>query len=601
MTWELDNFLVLAILFGSLVLFITERFRVDVVAMMVLAALLLTGLVTVEEAFAGLSSPAVITVFAVFILSGALYKSGVADALARTVLSLAGPSEVRLLILLMLTAGIMSAFMNNIGAVAIMLPAVISVARSSNIPQSKLLLPLAFAALMGGNMTLIGTPPNILASGILGSYGGLEPFAFFDFLPMGAIILATGILYMVLIGRHLLPDRRPVSAPTEVVQLRSYLTEVSVPETSSLVGKSLPEAELGKRHNLNIIQIQRNGDDPIFPSPDQHFRVGDQLLLEGQRDDIVTTCDLYNLTLVSTQSDDDGLEQDLTIGSSELAEITLAPRSDLVGLSLQEIGFRNRYDLSVLAIRHMGESLVSRLAEVPLQFGDSLLVQGEAAKINLLRSDDNFMVLDSPPPDIRRLGKGRLAIVILAVTLVVATVGWLPPASAMFIGALMMVLTGVLRIDEAYESIEWRAIFLIAWILPLGIALETTGTAALIAEFIVGLVGDAGPLAVLIAIFILTALLTEVISNAAATVLVVPIAIDTANSLGASPYTFVMAVVIAASTSFLTPIGHQVNVLIYGPGGYKFTDYTRVGIGLNLLMLLLAATVLPIIWPMFPS
>ncbi len=599
MTWELDNFLVLAILFGSLVLFITERFRVDVVAMMVLAALLLTGLVTVEQAFAGLSSPAVITVFAVFILSGALYKSGVADALARTVLSLAGTSEVRLLVLLMLTAGIMSAFMNNIGAVAIMLPAVISVARSSNISQSKLLLPLAFAALMGGNMTLIGTPPNILASGILGATEGLEPFTFFDFLPMGVIILTTGILYMVLIGRHLLPERRPVSAPSEVGQLRSYLTEVNVTDNSSLVGKSLPEAELGKRHNLNIIQIQRNGDDPLFPSPDQHFRAGDTLLLEGQRDDIVTTCDLYNLILVPSSSEED-LEQGLTIGSAKLAEITLAPRSDLVGLSLQQIGFRNRYDLSVLAIRHMGESLVSRLADVPLQFGDSLLVQGEQAKIDLLSTDDNFMVLDSPPPDIRRLGKGRLAIVILVVTLVVATVGWMDPASALFIGALVMVLAGVVRIDEAYESIEWRAIFLIAWILPLGIALETTGTATLIADFIVGLVGDAGPLAVLIAVFILTALLTEVISNAAATVLVVPIAIDTAASLGASPYTFVMAVVIAASTSFLTPIGHQVNVLIYGPGGYKFTDYTRVGIGLNLLMLLLAATVLPIIWPMFP-
>lgn len=593
-----DNILVLLILFGALILFVSEKLRVDVVAMVVLAALLLTGLVSVEEAFAGFSSPAVITVIAVFIISGALYYSGVADALARAVLKVAGNSPVRLLVIIMITAGIMSAFMNNIGAVAIMLPAVVSAANSLKIPPSRLLLPLAFSALLGGNLTLIGTPPNILASSLLASYPNLEPFSFFDFLPMGAIVFIAGITYMATIGRHLLPDHRPVSAPSEAYQLRPYLSELLVTEGSSLVGKSVPAAELGETYNLNVIHIERQDKQPIFPSPDQRVRVGDVLLVEGQPSDIIKANE--TLRLISVPAHDNGLERDLTTGSATLAEIALGPRSDLAGLTLQEIDFRNRYDLSVLAMRHDGESIVSRLADVPLEFGDALLVQGESSKIDQLRRENDFLVLDRPPTETRRLGKGRLAIVILIATLAVITFGWLDPAAGMFIGALLMILTGVVRMDEAYDAIEWKAVFLIACILPLGVAMETSGTASLIANTIVSAVGGMGPMAVLLAVFILTALMTEVISNAAATVLVVPIAIDTALSLGASPYAFVMAVVIAASTSFLLPIGHQVNVLVYGPGGYKVTDYTRVGIWLNLIILIVVAVFLPLLWPLFP-
>lgn len=595
----IDNILVLLILLGGLILFVSDKVRVDVVAMIVLAALLLTGLVTVDEAFAGFSSPAVITVIAVFIISGALYYSGVADAIARAVLRVAGDDPVRLLVIIMITAGLMSAFMNNIGAVAIMLPAVVSAANSLKIAPSRLLLPLAFAALLGGNLTLIGTPPNILASSILDGYPDLDSFGFFDFLPMGAIVLVAGILYMVFIGRHLLPDRRAVSAPSEAYQLRPYLTELRVGDNSSLAGKSVIEAQLGERYNLNVIHIERDGGKPIFPSPDQLMRLGDILLVEGQPDDILSANDTLHLVPVPAE-ESDGLEQDLTAGSAILAEITLGPRSDLAGLTLQEMDFRNRYDLSVLAMRHDGESIVSRLADVPLEFGDALLVQGEASKIDLLRREDDFLVLDRPPTETRRLGKGRLAIAILAATLIVITFGWLDPAAGMFIGALLMILTGVVRMDEAYESIEWKAVFLIACILPLGVAMETSGTAELIANTLVGLVGGLGPIAVLLAVFLLTALMTEIISNAAATVLVVPIAIDTALNLGASPYAFVMAVVIAASTSFLLPIGHQVNVLVFGPGGYKVTDYTRVGVWLNMIILILVAVFLPLFWPLYP-
>lgn len=594
---SLDNILILAILGGALVLFISERLRVDVVALLVLAALILTDLVTIEEAFSGFASPAVVTVWSVFIISGALYRTGVADSLARAVLRLAGRDPLRLTVVIMVTVGVMSAFMNNIGAVAIMLPAVVSVAHNLRIPPSKLLIPLAFASLMGGNMTLIGTPPNILAAEILRNYGGLEPFSFFDFTPTGLIVLAAGVIYMAFIGRHILPERYSGSAPGDVERLRPFLTEIRIPRQSVLVGKSVAESGLGERHDLNIIHIERGQDAPFFPGANRLLLADDVLLVEGRRDDILTACDVYALLPNSAEA---GYDSDLETGLAGLVEVTLSPRSEFIGQSLQTIQFRSRYDLSVLAIRHHGESLVSRLADVPLDFGDSLLVQGEQSKIELLRRDDNFLVLDSPPLDTRRLRKGPLALGILLTVLLAITLGWLHPSAAMLMGALAMVLTGILRMDEAYQAIEWKSVFLIAGILPLGVAMETTGTAALIAEQITGLLGGLGPRAVLIGIFILTALLTEVISNAAATVLVAPIAIDTALSLDASPYTFVLAVVIAASTSFLMPIGHQVNVLVFGPGGYRFSDYTKVGVWLNLIILLLVALVLPLIWPLFP-
>ncbi|MDX1416546.1 MAG: SLC13 family permease, partial [Candidatus Promineifilaceae bacterium] len=295
------------------------------------------------------------------------------------------------------------------------------------------------------------------------------------------------------------------------------------------------------------------------------------------------------------------VELDLTEGSAELAEVTLSPRSELIGRSLRNISFRARYDLSVLAMRHHGQSILTNMHDVPLEFGDSLLIQGEKKQIELLYDDDDFLVLDTPPIETRRLSKAPLALGILIGVLLVIAFGWLNPAIAMLSGALLLVITGVLTMQEAYQSIDWKSVFLIAGILPLGLAMETTGTAQLIADLIVDFMGDYGALGVLVGFFVMTSLLTAVISNAAATVLVVPIAIESALSLQASPYAFVMAVVIAASTSFILPIGHQANIIVYGPGGYRFFDYTKVGVGLSLLLLLVVAFILPLIWPLFPA
>jgi di/tricarboxylate transporter len=595
----IDNLLVLGVLAAAVVLFVSERLRVDVVAMLVLVALVLTGLVTVEEAFSGFSSPAVITVWAVFIVSGGLTRSGVADLIARQVVRLAGRSQLRLTVLIMLTVGVMSAFMNNIGAVAILMPAVMSVARETDIPPSKLLIPLAWASLLGGNMTMIGTPPNILASSILESYGNIEPFRFFDFTPMGIVVLGAGILYMVVAGRHLLPKRTPGGELTDSYPVQEYLTEVRVEDDSPLLGKTVREADLENRYGLNVIHIHLccQEGEAVSAMTDHRLQVGDELHLEATADAILSSSQTLGLVPVADRPIQPW-EPEPERSAFELAEVVLAPTSNLRGKTLRQIDFRSRFGLAVLAIRHQGETLFARLGDVSLDFGDSLLIQGPVDKVNLLRWERDFLLLDMPPLETRRTRKAPMSIAILLGVLVVVTAGWLHVSAAMFIGALLMVLSGTLTMDEAYRSIEWKSVFLIAGMLPLGLAMENTGTARLLADQIVGLVGQWGPLAVMMGIFVLTGLLTEVMSNAAATVLAVPIAIDAAQGLGADPHAFVMAIVIAASTSFLMPIGHQANVLVFGPGGYRFFDYTKVGVWLNLVLMILTALVLPLIWPL---
>ena len=594
-----DNLLVLGILSVAILLFVSEKLRVDVVAMIVLAALVVTGLVTVEEAFSGFSSPAVIVVWAVFIVSAGLTRSGVADLIARQVMRLAGRSELRLMVLIMAAVGIMSAFMSNVGAAAILLPAVMSVARKTDIPPSKLLIPLAWASLLGGNVTMIGTPPNILASSILEGYGGIEPFTFFDFVPMGLITLVAGILFLASVGRRLLPERTPGGGLVDSYPVQEYLTEARVVSDSPLIGKTVQEADLERRHGLNVIHVHLCCQDgETVPAMTEHrLEPGDELHLEATASAILEASQTLGLTLVPDRPIQPW-EPQPERSAFELVEVVLAPSSSLRCKTLRQIDFRSRFGLAVLAIRHQGETLFERLGDVQLDFGDSLLLQGPVETINLLRQEDDFLLLEMPPLESRRTRKAPVAVAILLGVVIVAAAGWLHVSAAMFIGALLMVLSGTLTMDEAYGSIHWQSVFLIAGMLPLGLAMQSTGTAQLLADQIVALVGDWGPLAVMMGIYLVTGLLTEVISNAAAAVLAVPIAIDAALSLGASPHAFVMATVIAASTSFLMPIGHQVDVLVFGPGGYRFADYAKVGIWLNLLLFILTALVLPLIWPL---
>lgn len=585
--------LTLSIIVVAIILFATEKLRVDVIAMLVLITLALTGLVTGADVFAGFSNPAVITVWAVYIVAGGMFRTGVADYMARQITRLAGTSEPRLIAVIMLTCGFMSAFMNNIGAVAMLLPAVAGISRQTKIPLSRLLIPLSFSSLMGGNMTLIGTPPNVLAASIL-SERGLASLGFFDFTPMGTVVFLTGVLFMVFIGRHLLPVRQANMAQPGAQELRQYISEVRILPGSPLAGLSLLEARLGADYDLNVLGIVRDGRLEQVLDRDTVVQPGDLLVVEGLLANLMQVRDKLGLA-IEAEEKFDRIQPDEDV---HIFEAVLAPRSPLINNTLRQVEFRERYGFTAMAIWRQGEVITERLRDVSLRFGDMLLLQGPVHRQAALQSGGEFLVLESVPVEKPRRRKAVLAVSIMALVLLLGTVGGLHISLAMVIGAVLMVLSGCLTMDQAYQSIEWRSIFLIAGMLPLGTAMDTTGTARLLAATMIDIVGALGPLAVLAGIYILASLVTEPMSNAAATVLIVPIAIDIALSLGSSPQAFVLATVIGASTSFLTPVGHQANVLVLGPAGYRFFDYTRVGLPLNIVIFAATMIFLPILWPL---
>jgi di/tricarboxylate transporter len=593
----LEIAITLAIIVVALILFATEALRVDVVAMMVLVTVGVLRLVPPDQVFSGFSNSAVITVWAVYMVSGGLFKTGVAEMLGNAILKVAGNQESGLIATIMATVGAISAFMNNVGAVAMLLPSVVGISRKTSVPVSKLLIPLAFASLMGGALTLIGTPANILAAGILAEHQ-LKSFSFFEFAPMGIVVLITGIAYMVLIGRRLVPVRTSTGEKMGLFKLRDYVTEAFVWPTSRLVGKTLFESRLGKDHDVTVLAIQReNGDVPVL-NRDVVFEAGDMVLVETSASTIMGA--LRPLGLISAPHSGQEVER-LQPGSTQVIEATLSPNSRVVGQSLNESRFRERYGFTALAISRHGEVITERLRDVRLQFGDALLLQGPEHRVAELQDGEDFLVLEPIYLEQPRKHKAPFAIAALLGAIGLVLSGQMDISLAMVIAAMVIVISGALTIEEAYESIDWRTVFLVAGMLPLGLAMESTGTARFLADAILGGLGSYGVVATLAGIYLLAAAVTQPMSNAAAIVLIVPIALDTAFGLGANYKTFTMAAVIGATTSFLSPVGHKANVLIFGPGGYRFTDYARVGALLTVLLLLVSMIFLPLIWPLFPG
>jgi di/tricarboxylate transporter len=596
--------LMLAILGIAIVLFIVDWLRVDIVAILVLLALILTGLVTPQEAFEGFSSPAVITVWAIFIVSGGLFYTGVAMRLGDRLLDLAGKSQSRLIGLLMTTVGVMSGVMNNVGATAVLMPAAVSLSRKSQVNVSRLLIPLAFGSLLGGMMTLIGTPPNILVSDAL-RLAGLEPFSLLDFAPLGLVAMVVGIAYMILIGRYLLPDRSPAErlAAVDVLEedlvdlyrLGERLFRARIPANSALIGKSLMESGLRQDFELSVIGLERRGQAQLALDKDTLLRRGDVLLIEGMVDNLVWA---EASGLLDVQPEVGVGDRDLQSEVVGITEVILSPHSRLVGKTLTDVQFREKYNLSVLAILRDGRPRRTGLAELPLRFGDTLLVQGPRQNFRVLQREVDFVVLgglgDEAPI---RSSKAPVAAGLVLVMLVPVILGWLPITASALLAGILMVLTGCLTMDEAYQSIEWKAVFLVAGTLPLGIAMEKTGTAQFLADMMINSVGGLGPMALLAGFYILTNLLTQFMSNAASSVLIAPIAIEAANRVGGDPRALLMAVAVAASAGFLTPVAHQSNVMVMGPGGYRFSDYLKVGLPLNVLLFVAIMLVLPLIWP----
>jgi len=781
-----DIVLVVFILTAAVVFLITEWIPMEVTALLSLGAVALVGLVSPAEALSGFSNPAVITIWAVFILSGGLTRTGVANVIGHFVLRLAGNSEVRMIFVIMLTAGALSAIMNNVAVAALMLPVVMDIARHTGSPPSRLLMPLAYGSLLGGLTTQIGTPPNILVSEALRDEG-FESFSFFDFTPIGLTIMFAGIAFMIFIGRHLLPhrdvikessadkdadwetqydlqerlfniripedsvlvnktlaetrmgsalgwnvisiarDNQTLLAPgpsdtllakdrltvegrienlkelrnwqqliieedgidieapystdikiaeiflplnsqfvgktlnsigfrarfganvlvirrngtikrtnlqdeplergdmlliaghheqleeienisgfdqfryvprsdlIDVYHLHERLMVMRVPPESALIGKSLKESRLGDALGSRVLGIQRGNEPILMPEPWETLQANDSLVVEGRMSDLEM---LHGLQALEIERRTQPAINNLAAGNIGLVEAILSPHATLAGKTLRQLNFREKYGLNVLAIWRQGQAYRSNLRDTSLAFGDALLLFGPKEKLKLLGREPDFIVLTQTAQEELRLEKMKISILIMGAILLPVIAGWVPIYIAAIVGAALMVLCGCLTMEEAYRQIEWKAVFLIAGLLPLGIALDNTGTAKLIAEGVVTLVGPFGPQAVMFGIVALTFLATCFVPTAALVVLMAPIVMNTSINMALSPYAFMMAIAMASSASFMTPISHPANILVMGPGGYRFMDYFKVGGLLTLVILVVIVFILPLFWPL---
>jgi di/tricarboxylate transporter len=552
----------------------------------------LTGLVTPEEAFSGFSNPAVITVAGMFVLGAGISCTGAISTLGEHLIRMTGHSQALMTASIMGTVAFFSAFINNIGATAVLMPVVITMARRTKLPASKLLIPLAFGSLLGGVCTMIGTPPNILINTLLQEYTG-QGFRIFDFTPLGIILLACGISYMALIGYKLLPERK-AGTLTEAYQVKEYITEVEILEGSPLHGKTISQSMLERELNMKVRALLRNHRKYPQPKRNRKLFAGDILFLEGDPQGILKVKKEKGLSMVPERDNPlPGIsEQEIVV-----VEASLTSTSDMVGKTLRQERFADTHGLTVLAIWRSGAPVVRKVDHVILRFGDVLLLQGSEQKVRHLAREHGFLVLGGVDPVPYRPRRAPIAMATMIGVILMSVTGIAPIVIAATLGSLVMIMTKCLTIKEAYDSIDWPIILLIAGTLPLGHAMENSGAAKLIADVIIGGVGSYGPWMVLGAVFLITFCLTEVMSHAAAAVLVAPIAYNAAIDMSVSPRPFFMAVAIAASMCFMTPISHQSNALVMGPGGYKFFDYTKVGAPLNILVWIIATLMIPTLFP----
>ena len=590
----LEIAIVLAVLGGAVILFATERLPVDVVALVVMSALLLSGIVTPVEGLAGFSNPATVTVGAMFILSAALSKTGALNSVGALLVRLGRRSFWLALVSMMLFVGAVSAFANNTAAVAVFMPIMLSLARDINVSPSKLLMPLSFASMFGGVCTLLGTSTNILVSSIAEQHGQ-APFGMFELTPFGLVIFGVGLVYMVGIGVRLIPSRRAGDDLTENFGMGEYLTDVVLLPESASVGKTLEESPLVRELNVAVLEVFRHGERVSVPPPDMTLEAHDVLRV---RTDVRRIRQLQGRVGVRLQPGMKWREEDLESEGAELVEAVVALNSPLETKTLKETDFRAVFGGTVLAIRHRGQLLHENISTTPLLAGDALLVEVKRDRLDQLKRSRAFLIVSEVGlPEFRR-GKTVPAMVIITGVVVAAATGLLPIVVAGIVGSLLLILTRCLSVDEAYQAVEWRIIFLLAGVLTLGVAMEKSGTARLISEALISGVGGWGPVALVSAFYLLTSLLTEMMSNNATAALMAPVAIASADSLGVDARPFLMAVAFAASASFMTPVGYQTNTLIYGPGQYKFVDFLRVGTPLNLLLWILSSLLIPLIWPL---
>lgn len=596
----------LLILVAAIALLLSGRLRADLVALLVVVTLGVAGILTPREAFSGFASSAVVTIVSIFILTETLRITGVSER-AGDLLALVGAgSELRLVLVIMIAGAILSLLMNNIAAAAILMPAVSGLAHRNRISPARLLIPLAFATILGGMATLF-TTTNIVVSGILRGQD-IPGFGLLDFIPVGLPIIAVGIVYMTVWGRRLLPTQTTIQDArlagnqrpdlVDIYRLDERLFRARVPADSSLNGSSLAQSLLRETYGVSLVALEQQGRLISAPPAATVLSTGDILYLEGNSEEFQARNTEARLeVLPASESQISHLESEAVA----IAEAVLAPRSVLLGQTLRTARFREKYGMAVLGIWRTGRPIRTNLSDLPLAFGDALLLQGPRSQIPLLRTEPDLILLAGGEVEVSGItapNKRWLALAIMGAALLLAAFNTPLIGEIMLGAALLTVLTSILTMDQAYGAIEWRSVFLVAGMLPLGLAMTKSGAAGLLADKLIAVLGPAGPLALLAGLILLTVLLTQTMNGAAVATAVAPIAIHTAQQTGLDPRALAMGVALASSMAFLTPLGHPVNVLVMGPGSYRFRDYLKVGWPLTVLLLGVILVFLPVFWPL---
>jgi len=585
----IEIIIVLSIAFGAVVLFATEKLRIDAIALLVLTTLALTGLIDTGQALSGFSNAATITVAAMFVLAAGLQNSGALSGIGNLLGSARSPTQFLIILFIVLAA--IAPFVNNTAVVAVFMPIVMAATASIGMSASKALIPLSYVSQMAGVCTLVGTSTNLLVNGMARDLGH-PGFSMFEFTSLGVICLAAGCFYLLTIGRWLLPEARSTEL-VEHYELGKYITELRVMPESSLIGTSVGEARLSEEFGVFVLELLR-GNKKVWSPRSQTLQEGDILLARGdwsQLDELRKDAGLeVNAEFKLKQRSFEEVEQ-------VLAEVMIAPRSRIIGSTLGMLDPGWHHDTTSLGIHRRGQVLRDELRNVRLQVGDILLILIPESGMAALRKDTNVIVLSERQPEKPGGWRAPFALVTMALVIGISAIGWAPIAVTSLAGAVAMTLAGCLDAEDVYDAIDWRIIILMAGLLPLGVAMSQTGAAQFLVENTIGLVSSLGPLTVLAVLYLMALLLTEFMSNAAAAVLLTPIGMSTAGMMEVDATPFLIAVTFAASTSFATPVGYQTNTMVYGAGGYRFSDFVKVGLPLNLIFWVLGVVFIPVFWP----
>ena len=587
-----DMIMVGLIVIVAMGMFIWGKVRIDIVALCVLVALFVLDLIQSEHVLYGLANQATVTIASMFIISEGLVRTGLVEWTARHLDRLAGRSELRLMLLLSLTAAILSAFIINAAIVAIFIPVAMVLARSRRIASSRVLIPLSYASQFGGVCTIVGSSTNLIVNSIVVN-NGMEPFGFFEFLPLGLAMVGAGIVYLAAVGHWLLPVRKGEADQVDKYRLVDYLAELQVTEKSSLLGQTWETSKVGDETKVELANLMRGAKAVSRPSRTS-IKVDDILLLHGNIEQILEIESKYGL---KTIKDARVKDQELSSHNMKISEVLIPPGSNLIGRSLQEVGFFRRHRLMILAIQRRGKTLRERLSDIKLKENDTVLLQGDKDDIAHIMNSPNAIVTNELTDLYLRKNRAILALAVVLAVVALTTMNVMPIMLAAILGAVAMVVTQCITIEEAYKAVDWKIIFLLAGVLPLGLALEQSGATLWLADHVLEPLAGYGPVMLLAALYFITAVLTEAMSNNAAAAILAPIAFSAAATLNIDPRPLLIAITFAASTSFATPIGYKTNTMIYSPGGYRFTDFTKVGVPLNFVFWGLSVLIIPLIWP----